>query len=467
MASTDNLPSERPPSRSWATFGFAHVLQFAVLAWCAAHANFCCDVLLYYIPAGQSIWHDGLLWNDSYSGYRFYLTPLVLGALQTLLGCFYKDQVGVIGHLPAALACLFFLTSSLASMYVFVREGTRRWSMFAVPLLFNPVLVSLAVYPLQESTVVIFGVPLLFLLLSARQRGIVWLCIAGGVATGLIFGARGSLTWIALPIAVYLAQKSKPLRPRPITLVKPTACAAVACLIFVAPQSYIAWRHAGTLNPFTHTQVAEQQVAFGIDMLEYSTIFDEKGFRPFPVASPYVELSAEQKTLHFYAAHPSQGLFLVLAHVWAGLHYVDSSPYVSRADLQIVTPTLIFSSLAVALALIGWPFLFEDYDLRPLLNFLLLTTLLSCLYTALTATEPRFGLLGFAAVSTIAWIFLLEHPRVALRTAPLVLIYVALCIIINALLLFRTLELWPKIGQLKHVEFQLSRNSVENIVAYV
>ncbi len=432
--------------RRWFVLLVAHALQLAYLLWIAAHAKSCCDATVYYIPAGRSIIHDGLLWQDPYAGYRFYFVPMVFGLLEEILDAFGRGA-SIVESLPFALAGMLCLTSLLASIYIARREGMRRWAMFAVPLLLNPFVLAIVPYPLQESVVVIFGMPLLFLLLARQQEDFRWTCIIAGLFAGIVFVARSSLLWIALPTLLFVAYKSAQRSSR--TILQGAALAIVVSTALVWPQCYISWEKFGTLNPLSQTAVGEDQIAYGVEVLHNSASYSGEAFA---VWSPYRELPVSEKNLAFYLNHPKEGLFLAITHVWSGLHYVAVIPYISEADVSIVNLWLLGSAFVVCFGVLGLPRLFKQPGERGAALFLAATTVLSCAYTAFVATESRFGLVGFAALSVAAWQLAMDPNErgFCLRVLPLVVVYAALCIALNALLLYQTSLPWPNHEQKKH-----------------
>ena len=427
--------------RRWFVLFAAHALQLAFLLWIAAHAKVCCDVTDYYIPAGRSIIHDGLLWQDPYAGYRFYFVPMVFGLLEEMLGAFGRSA-SIVESMPFALAGMLCLMSLLASSYIACREGMRRWAMFAIPLLFNPFVLAVVPYALQESVVVIFCMPLLFVLLARRQQDFRWTCIVAGLFASIVFVARSSLVWVALPALLFVACQSSGRNFR--TILQGAALAFVVSIALIWPQCYISWQKFGTLNPLSQTAVGQSQIAYGVEMLHFSATFTEGKFSPFTIWSPYHELPLSEQNSAFYLNHPKEGLFLVITHVWSGLHYVAVVPYIPEADISIVNLWLLGSAVIVCFGALGLPRLFVPGE-RGAALMLAGLTILSCVYTAFVATENRFGLIGFAALSVAGW-QLVTNPDergFCLRALPLVIVYAALCVAFNALLLYRTSLPWP------------------------
>lgn len=428
----------------WSVLLAAHAMQLGFLLWIAAHATFCCDAAQYYIPAGYSIFHDGLLWQDPYAGYRFYFVPLIFGLLEQILDVFATTAL-IPTLLPFALAATFFITSIFASLHILRREGLRRWFLFAIPLLFNPFVLAVVPYPLQESVVFIFCMPLLLLLLAGTARDFRTTCIIAASFAGFAFIARSSLLWVALPALLFILHKALCLRPSKAYLLQGAALVIAISATLIAPQSYISWQKFDTLNPLARTVVMRDQFASGVEMLNYATTFDQTRFGPFPIWSPYRDLQSSEKNSGFYFNHPAEGLFLALTHAWSGLHYNSAAPYVPRTALTIFNWWLLLSATIVAYGLLGILQLFTQPRERGTALFLATLAVLSCAYTAFVATESRFGLMGFVALSVAAWQLLMNRNErgLCLRALPLVIAYVSLCVVINALLLYRTSVPWP------------------------
>jgi len=439
-----NAEPSRPAAwlNSYVGVVFVHAAQLVFLLLVAAHAKFCCDATDYYIPAGRSIVHEGLLWQDPYAGYRFYFVPMVFGALQKVLGMSAGDAPA---QLPFALATIFCLVSTATSIHIVRQNGMRRWMAYAAPLFFNPFLLAVVPYPLQESVVIIFCVPLLVILLASEQRDYRKTCVIAALFCGIAFVARSSLLWMLIPALLFAGCEAWRARPGKSHILQGIALASLIWLGLIAPQSYISWNKFGTVVPLAQTAVGHDQFAYGVALLNYATIFDDKGFGPFPVLSPYNDLPAAEKTVAFYLRHPAEGIFLVLAHVWSGLNYVALTPYVAKADLTILSPWLILSSAVVAYGFLGLVSLFTRREGRSAAFLLTALALFSCAYTALVGTESRFGLVGFAALSLSAWQFLTNRENFGrcLHALPLVLAYIGLSVAVNALLLYRTPVLWP------------------------
>ncbi len=429
--------------RPWLWVAILAALQATILSIVATRTILCCDSA-YYLSAGESLWRDGLLWSDRYVGYRFYLTPLVFGFLERISHVIAPASSDG-ATMPLLLSGLFLITSSAASIFILRNDGPYRWLSFAIPMLLNPLVLTIAPYPLQESVIVAGCLPLMLVLFAHRFKSLMWQCVVAGSCIGIATMTRPTLIWIAIPIAVHVFY---PLVVARQWNWRTTWGALVMIAIVVAmfsPQVYIHWQRFHSLSPAPQTAVEETQITYGVEMLEYSTVHDGASFRGLPVYSPYRELPIDQKKLSFYSDHPKEGLFLSLVHMWAAFNFISFRPYIPLTDIGIVNLTLIISALITSLGLLAIGRMLADPVHRALGLTLACMVSLNCIYVAACATENRFGLLGFVALSLAAWQALNapEGRKLYLRAAPLVVGYVCLCLIINALLYYRTGSLWP------------------------
>jgi hypothetical protein len=430
-------------NRPWLAVVALAILQAIVLYVVAAGTVFCCDVA-YYLPAGESLWRDGLLWHDKYAGFRFYIAPLVFGFVELVSHALFSGRP-LATTMPFLLSTLFLITSSIASIFVFRRGGLRRWALFAIPLLLNPLALAIAPYPLQESVIVAGCLPLLFVLLAHRFESLLWQGFIAGLCIAIAVMTRPTLIWIALPIVLYVFY---PLLAARQWNKRASLGAGVLVLVVVAmylPQAYIHWNLFHTLSPAPPTGIVDMQIRYGVDMLEYGTLQDGAAFRGLPVYSPYNALPVEAKKLSFYVDQPAEGLFLALVHMWSAFDFVSFRPFTPKTAIRIVNITLIISAFITALGVLAIWRMIGDARHRTLGLMLGCTFLLNCAYVAVSATENRFGLLGFLALSIAAWQTLIEPEgrKLYVRASPLVAGYVCLCLIINALLYYRAGWLWP------------------------
>lgn len=412
------------------------MLQLGFLLWLASRARFCCDAYYYLEMAGR-LWRDGLLFEDTaYAGYRSYFVPLVHGLLNRFP---VSSSDATESAFPLAAALLFWLVSCGISMYVLRRESWRRYLTFALPTLFNPFLLGFVPYPIQESALVIFCVPLFFVLLCVRNHSFSTKVFVGMLCATLAYVIRSSLLWVYLPVLLFLllagvAWYRAGGRERVLRIV---LLALLAVIVPVAPQSYVAQAKFGTLNPYPSKAVLDSQMIWGVEMLKYATVRTNGNWGGLSYASPYKDLPAEQKGLSLYWSRPDAGLVLALSHVWAGLHYDVLTVYLDRAELHVLSPWLMLSSLVVFFGLSGLWNAFRRGNERGVTVCLGTMLLVSCAYTSVVATEARFGLWGFLALSISAsqLFAAAEGRRIALMLAPASLAYALLCIAFNALLL--------------------------------
>lgn len=423
--------------RPWLAVVALGLVQAIVLYFLAAGTTFCCDVA-YYLPAGEAFWRDGLLWHDQYAGYRFYITPLVFGLLELVSHAVAPSQP-LRATMPFLLSILFLITSNIASVFVFRRDGVRRWVLFAIPLLLNPLALTLSPYPLQESVIVAGSLPLLFVLLAHRFESLIWQCCIAGSCIAIAVMTRPTLIWIALPIALYVFYPILLARQWNKRASLGTCVLILVVAVVYAPQAYINWNTFHSWSPMPQTAVARLQISLGVERFQSLAISDATGFHGVPLSSPYATLPDDEKKISFYFDHPAQGAFLALAHMWSAFEYVSLRPYMARSDIRFVNAALIFSALVAALGLLAICHTVLDPRKRTLGLTLGFMVLLNCVYVATCATESRFGLLGFMALSVAAWqtLNLPEGRKLYVRTAPLVAGYVCLSLIINALMYYR------------------------------
>lgn len=419
------------------------LLAAAFVFWEAHHARYCCDTD-YYLHAADAIWRDGLLWQDSWLGYRYYLTPLMLGSVLRVVSLFTGNPADAAKYISFGLACAYCCAAFAASWLVWRREGPARWRQFAVPILCNPFALALVPLPMQESVIAIVCLPLMVALVALKHLQGRWLAAVAAVLAGTLIGARASLVWMTVPIVLFVVWRAASVRTKPAEHLRNAALALALLAAILAPQAYVALRSPAWTGESAAKTVYRVQQASGIEQFNYTTAYDANGFRAAPTWSPYRTIPADQKELSFYHRQPAAGLFLVLAHVWSGLHYVWPTPYTPASAMRVFSPWLLLSALTVACGLLGLGVFFQCREDRPVALFFTVTLLGSCAYTAFTAVEGRFGLFGFLALSVFAWRYVTTSGRATLlRTAPLVIAYVLLSCTVNGLLLYRS----PQFGE--------------------
>ena len=419
-----------------------HALQLAILLWLAYRGIFCCDAS-YYMHAGQRLVEQGLGYQDDFSGYRSYFVPLVFGLLQ-------KIPMFALGEshesLPVTLSIVFTLVSFATSLYVVRQEGVRRWLTFAIPAFFNPFLLGHVIAPLQESVLMIVVVPLLVVLLAVRQRSPVATFALAVLTASLAFIIRGSMLWIAAPVAIFVAlemrRNRETWRAAPRLLL--AAILVAIPLVLVAPQSWQMQQRFGTLDPYPNRKgIVEMQTFFGISMFKLTTMLYEGKWTQLRALTPFDALPIPEKTkLSWYAENKGPAVFLVIAHIWSGLHYDVLTTYVKFRAFRILNPWIVLSSFVVAYGLMG---LVAAYRRLETSRAAMLSALFafSCLYTAFVGVESRFGIFGFLALSVGAAV-LASSPegRAQMKsTFPLALAYVLLCLVFNAMLIYAAPEM--------------------------
>jgi hypothetical protein len=417
-----------------------HAGQAAALLWLAMRSDFCCDAY-YYLLTGRNLLAEGLRYHDDFAGYRSYFVPLVLGLLDKLPLPAMRASGQAI---PGALALAFVAVSALSSAWVLRRESLGRYLVFALPLLFNPFLLGHVVAPLQESIFMLAWVPLLFVLLAVRERS-VYATLGLVVLLGaLAFTIRGSFAWVAAPLALFLALEVRrsPAPWRAASRARLAAIALAASVPLVAPQCYIMQQKFGTPDPYPMRWIVNQQEFFGVELFKYATMKDGDGWRGLRYITPWATLPMERKTGDFYIQNKGPGVFLVLTHVWSGLHYDVLTTYIRKPQVRILNPWIVLSSFIVAFGLLGLVRGLREPGERSRAVLLAAAFILSCGYTAFVGVEARFGIIGFAALSLASASLLSSGPgRAAARESlPIACAYVALCLAFNAMLTYSTRE---------------------------
>jgi len=423
---------------AWLMYLFLLVAQAGFLAYLAGTANFTGDGGYYTSMAGK-IWTEGLLHDDPYIGYRSYFVPLWIALVAHLPGAkwFVADPAFYFGTNQSALFFLVTVALTLAAH----RKGMLRLSLpYFVATMFNPFLLAYLAMPLQESALVFFVAPMLLLVctpgfVSASARIALVVLIAF-----LAYIIRSSLVWVAVPVIAYLVDAGLASRPRWTRHWKPAVLACVAGVLLLAPHWYVVTngRERIATGAAAHHNLLQVQVAWGIRAFKYGTLLDEQESRGVWFHSPF-RYADPPHDIGFYARHPLRGGALVAGHVYSGLHYDVLLPYFRRADIRLVSGWLVLSSLTIFYGVFG---LVEGLRRRwptPAGTSVLLTglALLSCGYTAFVATEARFGLLGFSALSIAACAaFAHEASRARAKALlPLAAVYVLLAVLVNAWLL--------------------------------
>jgi len=418
-----------------------HVAQAAFLFWIAWRGDFCCDAY-YYLHTGQRLLREGIAYHDDFAGYRSYLVPLVFGLLDLIPA---PSMRGSGQSIPFTLGAAFVAASVAASLHVLRRESAGRYLTFAIPVLFNPFLLAHVPAPLQESVVMIACVPLLFVLLAVRERSPYATVGLAALVVSLAFTIRGSMAWLALPLAIFVALEARraPARWREASKAKLAALAAGVFVALIAPQSLIMAQKLGTLDPYPRRWIVDQQAMFGVEMFKYATLKHEGKWKGLRFHTPYDSLPLEKKTFAFYRENTGPAVLLVVTHVWAGLHYDVLTTYVKMSDLKILNVWIVLSSLVVAWGILGLLRYCRDPAERSRGMLLASMLVLSCGYTAFAGVEARFGMLGFLALSLgAAQLFSSPGGRTVVRSSlPLALAYAVLCLAFNGLLLYTTPEI--------------------------
>ncbi|HET7731448.1 MAG TPA: hypothetical protein VFK48_15600 [Usitatibacter sp.] len=419
-----------------------HSAQLAFLLWLAWRTPFCCDAY-YYMHMGVRLLDQGLFAADDFAGYRSYFVPLVFGLLQWLPA---PKMPGQGESLPFTLSVAFTVISFLASRFILRRETRGRYLTFALPTLFNPFLLAHVPFPLQESVLMLLVVPVVVVMLAVRDRSPQTTLALAVLIASLAFIIRGSTAWLALPAAIFLALEIRrdAAAWRAAPRARLAALAVAIPLLLVAPQSAVMQGKFGTLNPYPKRDVLESQIFYGISMFKMTTMYHEGKWKQLRADTPWNPLPLEQKIrIAFYRENLGPAVFLVVAHVWAGLHYDVLTTYVKFEQLRILSPWILLSALVVAYGLVGMLRWLRAPGERSRALFAATTLALSCGYTAILGVEQRFGMLGFLALSLAAGQLAAtrEGRALMLRGAPLAVAYALLCLAFNAMLLYASPEI--------------------------
>jgi hypothetical protein len=423
-----------------------HAVQLGFLIVIARHADFCCDAW-YYLDTGKQLLRDGILYVDHYAGYRSYFVPAAV-ALLSHLPVPEAHTAGI--TFPYAASACFTLFSIAASAHALKRLGWARYLRWAIPLLFNPFLLAYVPYPMQESILVLMLSPLLFLLLAIQDRPFHRMIFLAVLIAALAYFIRSSLLWFVAPVIAFVIVdvRGRLSRAEPLKIGRAVALGLIAFVPLAAPQSYIAYEKFGTVRPYPSGDVANNQLVWGPTMYKYATLKTATGWQGLRYATSApttasATIASESRTAPatmsgaaFYWQYPMMALPIVLGHVWAGLHYDTLVPYITTPLSGQPSPELITSSLVVILGLLAlWSLRRQWHSSAPQM-FLVTTLVMSCAYTAFVATEARFGLLGFAALSIAAAGLPFDENlrRASIAALPMILLYVLASCLINALL---------------------------------
>ncbi len=432
-------PRARLPRRAiWPVCVLLLAAQAAFLGYLAATANFTGDGGYYMSMAGK-LWTEGLLHDDPYLGYRSYFVPLWIALVSHLPGAgFFVANPAL--HFGINQSALFFLLTAALVCAARRKELLRQSLPYFAATMFNPFLLAYVAMPLQESALVFFVVPMLLLVCTPG-----WVSASTRIALVVLIAffayvIRSSLAWVAVPAIAYLLCAAHASRPRWTQHWRPVLHACIAGVLLLVPHWYVVVnaRDRIATGAAAHHDLLQTQVAWGIRAFKYGTLLDEQESRGVWFHSPYRHADAPHD-IGFYARHPLQGAVLVAGHVYSGLHYDVLLPYFRRADIRRVSGWLVLSSLTVFYGVYG---LVESVRRRRSTRAedgVLLTglVLLSCGYTAFVATEARFGILGFTALS-IAACAVVAHDGSrarAIALLPWALAYAVLAWVVNAWLL--------------------------------
>lgn len=424
-----------------------YLFLFLALLLSTFKLTYCCDAG-YYLEIGLRIFEDGLFYDDYYSGYRSYFAPIIFGGLQKIFLLSFQSYDYAIKAVRIFLCFFYVLAMTGTSIFVLKREGIKSSLTYSLPIAFNPAVLHMVSLPMQESLIAIFCFPVIIILLSIR-RGSLSFCLAWLLFFGIIgYLIRSSLLWLLVPCLAYAIMSYRRYLNKDISLGNISALrrTIILCVLLFIPQCWISYAKFASFNPYPSVSTATDQIAWGIGAFKYQTVISKDSAVGLFYPTPFKYTPENNRGLGFYFSNPGAGLLLATTHVWVGLHPDTYKVFLSPKDIRPVSFTVLVSAVIVGLGLVGLFGAARTSPFDPGSIFLLLMFAMSCAYTALIATETRFGIFGYIAVSVAAVQLLAtrEGRRAALISLPLVLAYAVISLILNALLVYRTS--WPDIG---------------------
>ncbi len=438
---TPIVPVPAPPFR-WRLMwvALAAIIQLAFLLWVARsavpQALHCevCDTSYYYSSAAE-IAKSGLLFTNPYDGYRSYFVPLFIAAIQQIAAT--VSDAGAIERYTYGTSILFWLLSAGLMWWLAKRVGVLSFWLMTSATLLNPFLLVYLPFAMQESVLMFFCLPLLYIWIGAKSgepslRAAIILMMAL-----FAYIIRSSLVWWLTPAALYAAWLIWPQVRQPRRWLPAAAAVIVAGCVLIGPQVYISKQKSNSFNPYPSTVLLSQQIAWGITLLKFGTVEDEGHWRGLTHFSPFVAEPDEDKTARFYADHPARGAFLMLSHAYAGFHYDQLKPYWRLDRARPLTIWLILSSAIVFLGVMRMTDIALSRKLDADSAFAMVTLALSVGSLLFIAAESRFGVIGFAMLSIVVAEWLASRPARAqwAQLAPGLLMYLALSFLYNTLLL--------------------------------
>jgi hypothetical protein len=417
------------------------ILQLACIRWAGrtalaemASCQFC-DTS-YYLTSANEIVRSGLLFVNYFDGYRSYFVPLFVAAAQkfsSLAGFGSTD----VERYVYGVCCLFWLFSIGAMWWVSKRVSSRQFLFAAAATIANPFLVVYVPFALQEGVLIALCLPLLFVWVGARDLAPSARAVLVVTIALIAYIVRASLVWWLLPAALYAVWIMKPNLRQPRRWMPPLLFVAFAGVLLLGPQVYIAKQKFDSFNPYPRTAVLSNQIIWGISLLKFASVEDHGHWRQLAYLSPFVAEADDLKTIQFYVDNPSRGILLLLGHAYSGFHYDQIMPYWRVEKARSLTLWLLLSSAIVFLGMTGMAATVLEGRLTAESAFSIGTVALCCAALMFTATESRFGIVGFAMLSVQALQLLANRPTRAQWSylLPGLLLYLALSFLFNALMM--------------------------------
>ncbi len=392
-------------------------------------ATWCCDGS-YYLTAARNFWADGLYFADDFSGYRPYLTPLIVGAVVRFpfdSAIFADPNLGY--SINAAL--ILFGTSLLLTLLLRRRFDARAWLMLTLPTVFNPFFMADLVVPLQESATLLVTLPALViigaLLMRARYAGAVFLSVLL-VAVVTLSRMQNAVIGLAVLALCAVAWWRSGRRPR--VLLAGVGAALLAVLIAL-PQFAINQHRFGSWHAPLVDEMANLQFQHGADLMRYGTALMDGEWRGVRLDSAWVDYNLATLAEHPYADAGWRVIPHVLTHMFVASHVDEPRTYWSHGPPPPAGFWVIVSSLIAFLGACG---IVRDVRHRQLVGIpLALLVVASLASTAMLAVESRFGIwaqIGLA-LGAARFIFARPPPLHPGRWAAAALAYSALAVLYN------------------------------------
>jgi hypothetical protein len=439
----DHNPSMRVPSRlgRGLSVGILAVLQLVFVLWASrtaivemTHCEFCDTT--YYLTSANEFSRSGLLFANHWDGYRSYFVPAVVAAVEKISATAGYDGSDVKRYVHTIT--LLFLAYSVGAMWwLSKRVSVRQFFFAAAATIVNPFLIAYVPFALQEGVLMALCLPLLFIWIGARDLGPRSRAALAIIIALIAYVTRSALVWWIVPAVLYAAWIMRPYFRHPRQWMPTVLAVGFAGAVLLGPQIYVVKQKFNSINPYPSTALLSNQIAWGISLIKFASIEDHGHWRQLAYLSPFVAEPEDSKTIHFYWDRPARGAFLLLGHAYAGFHYDEIKPYWQIQRSRILTFWLLLSSAIVFLGVTQMAVTVVSGQLNADGAFSIATLALCAASLVLTATESRFGIVGFVMLSAYALQLLARRPtreQWALLL-PGLLLYLALSFLFNALMM--------------------------------